>query len=153
MRARVDGTQAIAAAYPTDADAPALAAAARMNLRPWEHWTGARPHAGSLQGLAQGLSEPALHSRCMHECFKQHCQTHARLVLRHHSGPLTLRTPVEAESVVLPALRDINTTLERRPGHPMATHLLIHLAEAATPGSTPAAFGFAGASRLQHCCA
>ncbi|WIA39815.1 hypothetical protein OEZ86_005868 [Tetradesmus obliquus] len=80
--------ESIAADYPTDADAPALAAEARMNLSPWVHW----------------------------------------------KGPLGRRTPVKPDTVVLPALDDIASSLQRQQRHPMAAHLLIHLTEGGTPG-------------------
>ena len=46
-----------------------------------------------------------------------------------------------------PALQDITTALTRQPGHPLATHVMIHMTEGATPGgsdSVPAKLGYAG---------
>eukprot|EP00775_Hariotina_reticulata_P014077 gene14077-14197_t len=92
--------ETIAADYPSDADAPALAAEARMNISPWKHWV----------------------------------------------GPITERKPYMASTVVTPSLADIGLSLQRQPGHPLASHLLIHLTEASVPGSIadkPVAAGYA----------
>eukprot|EP00879_Flechtneria_rotunda_P002107 GHRR01002288.1.p1 GENE.GHRR01002288.1~~GHRR01002288.1.p1 ORF type:complete len:734 (+),score=249.35 GHRR01002288.1:60-2261(+) len=89
LAAYAEALQDISAAHPSDADAPALAAEARMNFSPWVYW----------------------------------------------SGPWNRRTPVNADTVLNPSLRLINTALERQPNHPLAAHILIHLTEAGTPGS------------------
>jgi hypothetical protein len=67
------------------------------------------------------------------------------------SGPTTDRAPYLAETVVTPSLADIGLSLQRQPGHPLASHLLIHLTEAAVPGSVkdkPVAAGYAGRGGL-----
>lgn len=67
-----------------------------------------------------------------------------------HAGPLDDRTPLDPDRVMTPALQDITAALERQRGHPLAAHLMIHLAEAATPGSSAdvsADVGYAGETR------
>lgn len=61
------------------------------------------------------------------------------------AGPLGKRTPVKADVVVKPAMDDITEALRRSPGHPLASHLMIHLTEGGTPGpGLPAVPGNAG---------
>jgi hypothetical protein len=65
-----------------------------------------------------------------------------------HTGPLRKRVSVKAATVVQPALRDLAEASRRAPeGHPMAAHLMIHLTESASPGSSadvPLQPGYAG---------
>eukprot|EP00878_Enallax_costatus_P010043 GHUV01010482.1.p1 GENE.GHUV01010482.1~~GHUV01010482.1.p1 ORF type:complete len:611 (+),score=181.63 GHUV01010482.1:1052-2884(+) len=100
-----EALEAIAAEYLSDADAPALAAEARMTLNPWVYW----------------------------------------------EGPLEKRVPVQPDRVVGPAFVNITAAQARSPGHPLASHLLIHLTEAGTPGSSkyvPRQPGFAALGEL-----
>lgn len=69
-------------------------------------------------------------------------------------GPLDKRIPVEPERVVGPAFANITAAQARSPSHPLAAHLLIHLAEAGTPGSSkylPKQPGYAGGSSKTAC--